>query len=121
MCSYATWPDTAGAPIAPSPEVSPPAEQAPSVARFSRCRATPARLAQDRVDLIAIRASDRHPVEPFEVLEVRPRDLPERPAVIAPEVHDAPRRVAGRLAGGTHPIGCAHGGVVATTDRRTAT
>ncbi len=102
------------------PKESPSAEQPPPVARFGRRRAPPARLPQDRVDLIAIWASDRHPVEPFEVLEVRTRDLPERPAVVAPEVQDTARWVARWLAGGAHVVRRAHRLVVATADRRAA-
>ena len=49
-----------------------------------RRRAPPVR-AQEPVDLGLVRPPDRHPVEPFEVLEVGARDLAQRPAGVAPE------------------------------------
>ena len=63
----------------------------------------PARRAQDAVDLVAIGPADRHPVEPLDVLEVLPGDLAQRPAGVAAEVEDAPRRPAGRRTGAPWP------------------
>ena len=60
---------------------------------------------EDRVDLLAVRPADRHPIEPFDVLEVVPGDLAERPAAVATEVEDAARRSAGRRPGGAEALG----------------
>ena len=105
-CSYLTTgvvPPAGGGPSSPSPVAterapgrrsgeSATAEQPSSVGGFGRGGAPPSGAPQDRIDLVAIRTADRHPVEPLDVLDVRAGDLTQRPAGIAAEVEDAPGR-----------------------------
>src|SRR6478752_3258637 len=70
---------------------------------------------QDLVDLVPVGPPDRHPIEPLEVLEVGPGDLADRPAHVAPELEDGPRRIPGWRSRGAVALRLAHRrGVVAT-------
>ena len=72
-------------------------------------------------DLVAVLPADRRSIEPLDVLDVRSRDLPERPAHESPEVQDAARRIARGWSGGPGAIGSVHRWVIAAADRRAPT
>ena len=76
--------------------------------------------AQDPVQLGPVVPADRRPVEPLDVLDVVAGDLAQRPAGIAAEVEDRPRRATGRRASGAVPFGRAHRFVVGAALGRTA-
>src|SRR5262249_19636470 len=62
--------------------------------------------AQDRVDLVLEPASGGCAAEPFEPWPVDARDLPERPALVAPEAGQRPARRARGRAGVVLRAGC---------------
>src|SRR5215218_8862912 len=63
---------------------------------------------QQHVELGAVRATDRHAVEPLEITWVQAADLAQRPAAIAAEAQDAARRSSRRWTCGTGGVeGCA--------------
>ena len=64
--------------------------------------------AEDVVQLDLVDPPDRRAVQPLDVLDVRARDLAQRPAEVASEVQHAPGRVAGRRPGAADAVGRGH-------------
>ena len=92
------------------------AEEAASLGRLDVRGAPAAGPPQDRVDLVAIRPPDRHPVEPLEVLEVARAISPSDQPSYRPNV----RRLPDGLPGGgpaARPSARPHRGVVPAADR----
>jgi hypothetical protein len=100
--------------------LSPP-EQAPSLI-LDLAAATTTGPAKKTVELLTVRPPDRHPVQPFQVLEVLSCDLAQRPARITTEVQNRAGRVAGRRTRSPFTVGSPHptGVVAATMGRSTA-
>src|SRR5256714_12690517 len=94
---------------------SPTPEQSSASGRVRLSGASPAGLAEQRIDLVAIRPTDRHPVQPLDVLDVASRDLAQRPAGETAEREDTARWITGRGACAAEPIAGAHRGRVVAT------